>query len=349
MTALESHAGFVLQNPQDPRAPQQLQGVSAIATRGCVFARQLLAVGGRHAMQLEPLDLNEAVENLERTLQHIIGTETALQTRFGKFVSPIMGDKALIEHILVTLAMNAHDAMPAGGALTITTAGVRIDKVAGKEEHPAGEFVRLSVRDTGCGIPTEMQPRIFELFFTTKKGAVGLGLASVHGAAQQMSGWVEFTSEPGAGTEFRIFLPCAPASARLAQPAVQATRTKKVGTVLLVQGDDRARGLARYALDWNGYRVIEADSGSLALMLWGGQSAGIDLLITDSQLPGDISGMDLARQVQQAKPGLPVVFTSQSGPDQHCQPLPNGSTDFISRPYSPEKLLETVRAALAKR
>jgi len=345
MTSIEDQTDFILKNPQDSRVPEQLQRISNVAMHGAVLARHLNAVGGQHSVQVQVLELNTLVPNLTGKLQQLVGPRIAVETSFGKFAPPIFGDAGLIEQILVDLAMNARDAMKAGGNLTISTAGVRLDKALIQGQERRGEFVCLKVADNGCGMSTEVQSHAFEPFFTTKKseGALGLGLAGVQAAVRQQSGWIEFTTEAGAGTEFRMFFPCAPVSARPAPAAAPAVKARKIGTVLLVQSDDRARSLARLALDWNGYRVVEADGADLALILWGGQHASIDLLITDLALPGDISGSDLANRLQEAKPGLPIIITAESAPAENG----NGA-HFVPKPYTPERLLEAVRGALPR-
>jgi two-component system cell cycle sensor histidine kinase/response regulator CckA len=352
MGAIERHADFATRNPQDARTPEQMKHLTTAATRGTVLTRQLLAVGGQHPMRLEALDLNGLVRNLSRTVRRLAGPDLNIQNTYGSFVPAVLADQYLLEQIVVNLVLNARDAITGKGTLTISTSGVRIEKVQSDSDARIGQFVRLSVRDTGCGIPANVQSRLFEPFFTTKEAGkgTGLGLASVYGAVKQQGGWVEFLSEVGAGTEFRVFLPCAPASAPGAQaaPAKAAPKREAMGTVLLVEGDDRARGLARCVLDWNGYRVIEADCGSIALVLSESQASKIDLLVTDVQLPGDISGSDLAAKLLQLRPDLKVIYTSKCAPDHKGANLPVANTQFIPKPYTPEKLLHAVQEFLGQ-
>lgn len=345
MAAIENYTNLALRNTQDPNALEQLKQISTVATRGAVLTRQLLAVGGQHDARLEALDVNGLVRGLNRNVRRLMGNEIQLQCTYGSFVPPIMADQNLIEQVILNLVLNARDAMPARGTLTIQTAGVRIEKLPEGSEGRTGEFVRLTVRDTGCGMPPNVQAHLFEPFFTTKEAGkgTGLGLASVYGAVKQQSGWIEVSSEVGVGTEFRVFLPGAPASAVPAQTPARTTKPEVRGTVLLVEGDDRIRGLARCVLDWNGYRVIEADCGSIALVLWEGQGSGIDLLITDVVLPGDISGGALVEKLQEAKPDLKVIYTSHCAPDETATDGAVTNTQFVPKPYTPEKLLQAVQ------
>jgi len=266
-------------------------------------------------------------------------------------MAPVLADRYLLEYILVNLVLNARDAMPTGGTITISTANVRLDgtRVSGNPETRAGQFVRLAIRDTGRGMTPEVRAQLFEPFFTTKDigEATGLGLAGVYGAVRQQSGWIELNTDAGAGTEFRVFLPSAPAAEVLARmEAKSATRVIK-GTVMLIEPDERARGLARCVLNWNDYRVIEADGSAAASLLWDSQASNIDLLLTDLSLPDGRSGRDLADQFQKAKPGLKVIYSSVSCPGEETQKpaLPDG-LKFLPKPFTPDKLVQAVKSCL---
>jgi CheY-like chemotaxis protein len=215
----------------------------------------------------------------------------------------------------MNLACNARDAMSHGGRLTLSIDAVSL--VAGAAQHSAeartGEFIRLRVSDSGCGIAPEHLPRLFEPFFTTKAvgRGTGLGLCTVYGIVKQHRGWVEVASRPGAGTTFTIFLPCAtfPAGQR-AQDHPEAEAPPGVGTILLVEDEAPVRCLTRDYLQRLGYRVVEAASGVEALAAWDQQGASIDLLLTDMIMPDGISGRDLAAQLRARRPGLPVLCIS---------------------------------------
>ena len=233
---------------------------------------------------------------------------------------------------------------------TIGTARVRIDDNKIETGHPdkTGEFVRLSVSDTGCGMTPQIQSRLFEPFFTTREQGLGLGLASVYGIIKQHSGWIEFTTDAGSGTEFRVFLPATSKLPDTAQPAEAAPAKQGRATVLLVEPDDRSRTLAHFVLNRHGYKIIEADCAATALLLWDGQGANVDLLFTNLNLPGDISGRALAERLQQSKPGLKVVYSVDQNPgaDEQVSIQPEGM-ELVSKPFGPDRLVQVVQGSLA--
>jgi PAS domain S-box-containing protein len=349
LSSIESNTVSLAQKSQDPAAVDQLKRISAAVTRGSALARQLLAVGGRYSLQLEALDLNSLIRNQTHTLRRLVGERIELQTIYGVRLFPVMADRNLIDHIVLNLVLNARNAMPEGGTITINTSGARVSdsRVESGQPIKAGEFLRLTVSDTGCGIAPEVQARLFEPFFSTGKGA-GLGLASVYGAVRQLSGWIEFKTEVGVGTEFKIYLPFAPASDTYLDgaPHAEASRIRK--TILLVEPDDRVRNLAHCVLNWHGYRVIEADSSSTALIFWENQASNIDLLLTDFDLSGEGSGCELASQLQQGKPGLKVIYAVNGAPEEAAESQARlEGLQFIAKPYSPEKLLKEVNGFFA--
>jgi two-component system cell cycle sensor histidine kinase/response regulator CckA len=346
LDTIETNAAGLLPKLSDEKALGRVKQISAAASRGVALTRQLLAVGGRHTLQPEVLDLNTLLRNINHLLGRLAGDRIILQSAYGAFVTPILADPRLIEHVIVNLVLNARDAISGNGTISINTTTVRIEKTPGDEAAPFGEFVRLSVRDTGSGISPEIQAHLFEPFFTTRESSktMGLGLASIHGIVVQHSGWIEFTSEPGDGTEFRVFLPCAKAY-ELARQEVRPAAQVAKGTILLVEPDDRARSMARCALNWQGYRVIEADSSSLTLLLWESQSAQVDLLLIDANLSDGISGLELANQLQQAKPELKIIYSAAASPDEEAPMHPDNCT-IVKKPFAREQLLDEVHRSL---
>ncbi|HWX20637.1 MAG TPA: ATP-binding protein [Candidatus Binatia bacterium] len=353
ITVIDAHANILLNKTQDAATAGQLKQISTAANRIAAITRQLLAVSGCQLIQNEPLNLNKCIQDLDPMVRRLLGDGILLQNALRTDLPNILADPHFIEHIVVNLVLNAREAMPSGGSLTIQTAPVRVAEVAAREHLQArpGEFVRLSVRDTGCGMPPEVQTRLFEPFFTTHEvgKGTGLGLASVYGLVKQLGGWLELSSTPGIGTEFRIYFPCASASAAIATSACQKAEPQFRGTILLVQAEARARELARYILTRHGYRVIEADAATTALVLWESQACKVDLLLTDLSLPGGSSGRDLAAQLCQTRPELKVAYFSGNAPDNESErvPLPEGSS-FIAKPFTPDKLLQTLQACLHK-
>jgi CheY-like chemotaxis protein len=336
------------QRPQDPVSAEQLQEISVAATRGTNLGYQMLAVSGRQLMQPRPLDLNRLIGNLSLILRRVAGEKTVFQSLCGRNPLPIMADPKVLESILINLVKNARDAMPEKGMLTVSTAVVRVENPPVKREPETGatEYIRISVRDTGCGMPPEVMDHLFEPFFTTKgpnKGQ-GLGLACIFGAVRQHWGWIECASAVGVGTEFKIFLPCAPESLLPSTTEIQAATTVNRGTILLVDPDDRSRGVARYVLNRHGYRVIEADCPAIAQLLWEGQARNVDLLLTDLTLPG-ASGFDLANQLRQTRPDLKVIYACASDAELRNEEgiLPDG-IQCVSKPYRSDELAERLEA-----
>jgi CheY-like chemotaxis protein len=257
----------------------------------------------------------------------------------------------LIEHILVNLVLNARDAMPNGGSIIISTAILHLDEaqVLGSDDARVGEFVRLAVRDTGCGLEPELRSRLFEPFGSSGSKGMGLGLAGVYGAVRQLSGWIEYTTEVGAGTEMRVFLPAAPAAEVLAQIQAKPAAPVVKGTILLIEPEEKVRRLARCILNWNDYKVIEAEDSATALLLWDGQASNIDLLLTDINLSGDISGRELANRFQEVKPGLKVIYTCNASLEKDKQLPPTlQHQGFISKPYTPDKLMLAVESHIGR-
>ncbi|HWC59954.1 MAG TPA: ATP-binding protein [Verrucomicrobiae bacterium] len=349
-SVIETHTALLRQTAKEPAAIDQLQEISVAATRGTNLGYQMLATGGRQLMQPRPLDLNRLITNLSLILRRVAGDKVLFQNLVGRNPLPIMGDPKVLEGVLINLVKNARDAMPEKGTVTVNTAVVRVPKPPIKQnpESNISDFVRISVRDTGCGMTPEVQEHLFEPFFTTKgpdKGQ-GLGLACTFGAIRQHWGWIEYTTAVGSGTEFRIFLPCVSQSLLPSVTEIQAATTVNRGTILLVDPDDRARGVARYVLNRNGYRVIEADSSSIALVLWEGQARQIDLVLTDLALPGS-SGFDLANQLRQSRPDLKVVFACANEAElKNQESSPGEGVKWVAKPYRSDQLAETIEAFL---
>jgi CheY-like chemotaxis protein len=260
----------------------------------------------------------------------------------------------MIEQILMNLIVNARDAMPNGGELFISAEAAVFDERTARQ-HPearAGDFVRLSVRDTGCGMQPETLKRIFEPFFTTKESGkgTGLGLATVYGIVKQHQGWVEVTSAPGRGTAFQIYLPAISSpSVEEAGAAGEAPIRGGTETILLVEDDESVRLLVNRVLKNMGYKIYEAVSGKAALEVWQARGSEIDLLLTDIVMPDGMTGQDLAERLRPQKPGLKVILSSG-----HSHAATGKDTDFFRRnrshflqkPYSSRALAQLVRECL---
>ncbi|HEU5396344.1 MAG TPA: PAS domain S-box protein, partial [Verrucomicrobiae bacterium] len=340
---------------QDSVSPDFAAGLSEIdkaADRAANLTRQLLTFSRRQLFKPAALDLNEVVATTTKMLQRLIGEHIILQTRFVPGGAPVMADRNMVDQILVNLAVNSRDAMPRGGHLIIQTAAATITE-SDSQANPkarAGVFIRLSVTDTGTGIPPEQIERIFEPFFTTKEvgKGTGLGLATVFGIIEQHGGWIDVNSRVDHGTTFHLYLPRFMDATR---PAPETPGEKVDGrgneTILLVEDEAPVRTLTRRMLERNGYRVIEADSGVTALQLWPQHRDAVALLLTDMLMPGGISGRDLAEQLLRDTPGLKVIYSSGYTDDILGEDSPlrhNGN--FLEKPFELQKLLQMVRHCL---
>ena len=328
--------------------------IEKAAQRAANLTRQLLLFSRRQTLQPSDLNLNDAVANLTKMLQRLLGEDIELQLKYASHPLLVHADTGMIDQILMNLAINSRDAMPKGGQLVIETAAVEIDgqTVTQIAQARPGSYVCLSVSDTGCGIPPEILPHIFEPFFTTKdvgKGT-GLGLATVFGIVQQHQGWINVYSEAGLGTTFRIYLPRRPV-ANGERKTVATLATKRGGdeTILLVEDDDALRPSVHRALSSLGYRVIDATSGVEALDMWRQYHAPIHLLLTDLVMPDGMNGKELVEKLQQLNPKLKVIYTSGYSVEVAGRNLTlDEGVNFLAKPYEAHKLAETVRNCLDK-
>ena len=266
----------------------------------------------------------------------------------------VQADIGMLEQALVNLVVNARDAMPDGGQLFITTGEQSFDAgcVFSHPEARPGQFVWLTVKDTGCGIAPENMARIFEPFFTTKETGkgTGLGLATVYGIIQQHHGWLDVSSQLGAGATFKIYLPALetarPASDNPAPPAETPCGKE---TVLLVEDEKAVRVITRLQLERFGYRVLEADSGPEALKVWESAASQVDLLLTDVDMAAGITGCKLAEDLHGRKTSLKIMFLSGYGGDilgESSEFLRQSNSYFLQKPCTPNELLCAVRSCL---
>jgi nitrogen-specific signal transduction histidine kinase/CheY-like chemotaxis protein len=350
LTVIENHAALLREKTQDAEMIEQLEQISVAAARGSNLTSQLLASSARQLIQSKPVDLNRLIGNLNLILRRIAGEKVVFQNNCAANGMPVLADPQVLENMLINLVKNARDAMPTGGTLTLSTAVVRVENppVNPTGKGNAAEFVRMSVRDTGSGFTADAREHLFEPFFTTKEigKGIGLGLASLYGAVRQHGGWVEVNNPAGHGAEIQIFLPCATQTTVSVREESQSASLNR-GTVLLVEPEDRARGVARYILNRHGFHVIEADCASIAMVLWDGQARNIDLLFTDLRLSGGLSGTDLAGKLRQSRPDLKVIYACDSSPDKAAQSLTlSEGMKLVSKPYRPEQLLQSVEEFL---
>jgi PAS domain S-box-containing protein len=336
------------------RAREGIHQIRAAAERAANLARQLLLFSRRQVLQPRDVDLNEQTTSLGKMLQRTLGEDIHLEWKLHPHPLRLHADPGMLDQVLMNLAINARDAMPEGGTLTIETSELVLDEAAARNQPGAtpASYVCLAVRDTGAGIAPEVLPHIFEPFFTTKEPGkgTGLGLATVFGIVQQHRGWITVESAPGQGATFRVYLTARPKGAT-ATPLVagQATtpNTRGAETVLVVEDEASVRTLMRTVLEGRGYTVLEAANGLEALERWQAHQPRIALLLTDLVMPGGLSGQQLGRRLRQERPGLKVLYLSgysaeMAGRVSGLQP----GERFMSKPFTSDQLLRAVREVL---
>jgi signal transduction histidine kinase/CheY-like chemotaxis protein/HAMP domain-containing protein len=356
LTVIQGHSGILLARQNLP--PELLDSSQAIyfaAERAASLTRQLLMFSRKNVMQIRALDLREVVKNMSKMLQRLIGETVVLEFHPPPAIPLMDGDPGMVEQVLMNLSVNARDAMPKGGRLTVTTDPVIIgtDYLHTHPEARAGAFVRLRVADTGSGMDAATMARIFEPFFTTKEvgKGTGLGLATVYGIVKQHEGWVEVNSEIGRGTVFSVYFPASDETAASATttgtPAEEVQGGKE--TILVVEDEEVLRDLAHLILSDCGYTILEASSGVQAMQVWHEHQNSIDLVLTDMVMPEGMSGMELAQQIHAQKPGVRIIFASGYSMDD----MDNGFLDkanaaFLQKPYTHISLAKAVRECLDK-
>jgi two-component system cell cycle sensor histidine kinase/response regulator CckA len=319
------------------------------AERAANLTRQLLTFSRRRRLQTKDVDLNEIVANMTKMLQRLIGEDIAQETQCAPGGSFVHADPGMMEQVLMNLAVNSRDAMPKGGRLSIQTAAVTVD--AGRAQiHPkarSGEFVRLSVSDTGAGIPEGDLPHIFEPFFTTKEvgKGTGLGLATVYGIVEQHDGWIEVESRVNNGTTFNIYLARLPRKAVVLPESTAPSRALRgTETILLVEDEDAVRQLMQSLLERYGYRVYTAASGVRALQIWREHRDSIQILITDMVMPEGLGGRELAQELLATNPGLKVIYCSGYTNDVFGEDSPlRNNENFLEKPFQLNVLLQKIR------
>ncbi|VTT98742.1 multi-sensor hybrid histidine kinase : Multi-sensor hybrid histidine kinase OS=Koribacter versatilis (strain Ellin345) GN=Acid345_3014 PE=4 SV=1: HisKA: HATPase_c: Response_reg [Gemmataceae bacterium] len=319
--------------------------------RAAKLTRQLLAFGRRQVLAPQVLDPNAAVASIGALLARLIGEDVRIATVLRPGVDRIRVDPGQFEQVVLNLAVNARDAMPTGGCLTIET--VNLDLTPGEApanwEAPPGAYVGLLVSDTGCGMTAEVRSRIFEPFFTTKEPGkgTGLGLSTVFGIVKQSDGCIDVYSEVGVGTCFKILFPAVADPARPPAPDAPPVR-RGAETVLLVEDEPGVRGLARRALESHGYRVLAAANGADALRLFAA-GGGIELVVTDVVMPG-VSGRELVEQIRRTGAAVKVLYMSGYTDDAVVRHgIIDGVDAFLQKPFSPMALVRKVREVLDAR
>ncbi len=352
LTVIAGRGQLLLQRAGvDEAQRHDIELIQETAARASALTRQLLVFSRKQVLAPRVLDINAVVANMEKMLRRLIGEDIELVTVEGEGLGRVKADPGQLEQVIMNLAVNARDAMPDGGRLTIETANVELDETRPRRHVSLrpGRYVVLSVGDTGCGIPSGALPHIFEPFFTTKEPdkGTGLGLSTVYGIVKQSEGEITVESAVGKGTTVCIYLPRVEAAlesvALGVEPAVDARGTE---TILLAEDEEEVRGVAREALTLHGYRVLEARHGRDALELARAHPGPIHLLVTDVVMP-QMGGLELARRLVVERPSIRVVYMSGYTDEtmvHHRVEL--GETGFIEKPFLPTTFAARIRAAL---
>ncbi|HEY2461768.1 MAG TPA: response regulator [Candidatus Acidoferrum sp.] len=344
---------ILLDRSKDPSSVHGLEMIRDSARRGATLTRQLLAFGRRQVLETRVLNLNMVLADLEKLLRRVIGENIELQFQTEEKLCSTEADPGQIEQVIVNLAINARDAMPDGGKLTIATANLVLDEAYADRRAVVkpGRYVQVVVSDTGCGMDQETQARLFEPFFTTKElgKGTGLGLATVYGIVKQSGGYIWVYSEVGHGTAFKIFLPMVMAAAegtQYAEPTDQVPRGSE--TILMVEDDASLREVTAEFLHSSGYTVLAAASPDEALRLSHSHAGQIDFLLTDIIMP-KMNGRELATKLSESRPDMKVLYVSGYA-DGIVRDGVHGKLDdtlaFLQKPYTRRALMRKIRDIL---
>ncbi|CDM65019.1 PAS domain S-box protein [Pyrinomonas methylaliphatogenes] len=354
LTAIIGYADLALRRVrEDESLRRQIAEIKKSAERAANLTRQLLAFSRKQIIQPKPLNLNEVVEDMGKMLQRLLTENIELRLELYPDLWPTKVDPSQIEQVIVNLAVNARDAMPNGGLLTIRTANIETEESL-LRHHPfiaPGKYVLLEVADTGCGMDEEVQRHIFEPFFTTKEPGkgTGLGLSTVYGIVKQSGGYVTVHSRPGEGAIFRIYLPqviAEAASHRKRQSSTPAPQGYGNETILLVEDEESVRRMARATLEEFGYVVLEASNPRQALRICREHRGTIDLMLTDIVMP-QMSGHELSLQAKALRPRMRILFTSGYMDDENLRrDLLSEDKPFLEKPFAPDALVRKVRETL---
>jgi two-component system, cell cycle sensor histidine kinase and response regulator CckA len=351
LTVITGHADLMLEKlaPDDPLR-ENVRNVSAATRRASDLTRQLLAFGRRQLLQPRVMDLNESIRESTSMVSRLLNESVELVTVLDPHLGHVEADPSQLNQLLVNLAVNARDAMPHGGRLTIETDNVSIDDEEA-QRHPSfrpGSYVMLAVSDTGIGIQNDVLPHIFEPFFTTKEHGkgTGLGLSMVYGIVKQSGGWIWVSSEVGRGTTFKVYLPRVEGALSVIGAPAALDSPRGDETVLVVEDQQEVRSLMLHVLRTHGYDVIEAAEGASAVAACEAVARPISLLVTDVVMPG-MSGPTLAAHLRTVRPDMRVLYVSgytDAAVFEHGtgeQPV-----TFLQKPFTPSQLTRKVREVL---
>lgn len=350
LTVIQGHLSLQLDHSELPdNTRESLRTAFSASERAAALTRRLLTCTRQQVIAREPLDLAAVLADTRALLTRTLGEQIEQRWELGSDRPIVVGEAGAIEQIVLNLALNARDAMPDGGTLTLRLERVNIE-IALHPEARTGDYSRLSVIDTGQGIAQENLPRIFEPFFTTKSPgtATGLGLAVVYAIVEKLGGWIEVASAPGEGTTFCVYLPVSTVARVAESSSLTAPLEVKPRTILIVEDEEMLVYLLQGILTMSGHNVITATDGRTALEKWAERRAEIDLVITDMVMPGGISGRVLGEMLHAEKPELPIIYTSGYSPDfAGVDLILTPGVNFLPKPYTSQAVLDIVQRTLA--
>ena len=352
LTIIQGHASLQLSSSgAGKNIESSLHQINGAAERAADLTRKLLTFSRRGMVRLKIINLNAAIQSFSKMLHRLLGEKTKLTTQLPGGLPNVFADTTSIEQVVMNLTLNARDAMPDGGTITLTTTQRTLTAEAAT--HPdarEGDFLCLSITDTGTGMDEITRSLIFEPFFTTKglnKGT-GMGLATVYGIVKQHNGWIELDTAPGKGTTFRVMLPATSEKAeREVHVNFAAVPDEGSHTIFVVEDDASVRSLVVEVLQSYNYHVIEAEHGDAAIALWPSIRARVDLLLTDMVMPGEANGLDVARHCLATKPELKVIYTSGYSSELFGSNVQlQDGVNYLPKPYLSSKLSAIIHTAL---
>lgn len=367
LTVIDGFVAIIVETDDAPPIVlEAAQQIGSASERAAKITRQILTFGRRQRMNLQPMDLGVAVAEAQSNLQRSLGPRIRVVTDTPGHTLPMVGDRGMIEQVITNLALNARDAMPAGGEIMLRLRAVDVDQPTASvllDARP-GKFARLQVRDSGHGMDEETMTQIFDPFFTTKPTGegTGMGLSIVLGAVKQHNGWITVESERGLGTTISVFFPLSldtqpepvPAQTPPPVPAVEqgaplTNGRAQRGSILLVEDNDAIRGLLGHYLESRGYEVFRAASGDEALNVWDERANQAEILVTDIVMPGQTSGPQLAVHLLNIAPELKVVYMSGYANDESMRGVHlEEGVNFLAKPFAPADLAAIVQKTLAR-
>jgi PAS domain S-box-containing protein len=350
LTVINGYAEILARRTREESLLHPVKEIKKAGERAAALTQQLLAFSRRQILTPEEVDLNAVVDGVHSILLRLIGERIRLEVSREPGLFPVEADRVQLEQVLMNFAVNARDAMPDGGTLSISTKSVKMrdDAQEGGTDLPPGDYVQVTVADTGCGMDEKTMARVFEPFFTTKERGrgTGLGLSTVYGIVKQSGGAVSVSSTPGKGSMFSVYLPRAQGGApkRLVADEVRQEGTE---SILLVEDERSVRDLLSEVLERLGYKVLSAESGEAAIALMQEDNRTVDLLVTDVVMPG-MSGPEMVRVLRKMKPSLRVIYiTGYSEEAMAGEWRLEQGDKLIQKPFSSTELAREIRAILA--